>query len=384
MRFSLFLLFPLVLLQSCRSKQPPESSIMPSPNSSLYPVFQSLVDSMFHQIPNTKGIVMHVEAPDRQISWTGAAGWADSTIERKLLPTDPALIASMTKTYVAAAVLRLVEGSKIQLDQSIEGLLSESTLQLLKHNGYPIEHITVAHLCTHTSGIVDYVSLEAYQQATLADQGHEWTRDEQIALAMSKAPSLAVAEKFEYSETNYLLLTEIIERQTEKPFYTALRELLHYQSHELTETWFVSLEEAPKHLSPLIRQYATEFQVESYDLHPSFDLFGGGGIAATAKDAACFTQLLFTGQLFEKEATKELLYQTVTTANQKDNAYYMGIAKTELGPYTAYGHGGFWGTTTQYFPELNASITVFLLERDEWQQYRNLLLDVALLLDNNP
>jgi len=31
----------------------------------------------------------------------------------------------------------------------------------------------------------------------------------------------------------------------------------------------------------------------------------------------------------------------------------MGIAKTKLGDFTAFGHGGFWGTTAQFFPELN-------------------------------
>lgn len=40
--------------------------------------FQSIVDSMFQAVPNTKGIMMHIEAPDQGISWTGSAGWADA------------------------------------------------------------------------------------------------------------------------------------------------------------------------------------------------------------------------------------------------------------------------------------------------------------------
>lgn len=47
----------------------------------------------------------------------------------------------------------------------------------------------------------------------------------------------------------------------------------------------------------------------------------------------------------------------------------MGIAKTMLGKYECYGHGGFWGTTTQYLRVLNASVTIFLMEREEWTKY---------------
>lgn len=77
-------------------------------------------------------------------------------------------------------------------------------------------------------------------------------------------------------------------------------------------------------------------------MHPSFDVYGGGGIASTTKDVAKFTQLLFTGKLFESQESKKLLYETILTTDSLDNNYYMGIAKTQLGKYTAYGHGGFW------------------------------------------
>lgn len=324
---------------------------------------------------------MHVEAPDQGISWTGAVGWADKAKKRVLLPSDPAFIASMTKTYVSAATLRLVELGKIALDQPIAELLPTNTAKALHNAGYSTDSITVAHLSSHTSGIKDFVFTDTYQSATLNEPDREWTREEQIALALKFPPKGQPGEKFEYSETNHLLLGEILEQQTGLTFYEAIRKLLKYEEFGLNETWFATLEKAPDHLAPLVHQFAGEYHVESATLHPTFDLFGGGGIAATALDAGRFTQLLFTGQLFDKAETKKLLYHAVPTADGKDNGYYMGIAKTDLETVTCYGHGGFWGTTMQYFPELNASISIFLMERDEWPRYRQLLQQVAQVLE---
>lgn len=375
------LLLSCLILAACQPSKLPKTTTLENTMAKIHARFQSTVDSMYLAVPNTKGISMHVEAPDLNISWTGAIGWADSTTNRKLRPTDPALIASITKTYVAAAILKLVESGDLRLDESISELLASKTAQLLEEAGYGLEQITVAHLCSNTSGIMDYVSTEKYQNATLNDPNHVWTRNEQIALAMATPASKLPGSEFEYSETNFLLLTEILEEQTGQPFYASMRQLLGYAQHELKETWFVDLEATPEHLTPLVHQYAGEYQVESQTLHHSFDLFGGGGIAATPKDVALFTQLLFTGQLFNKPETKELLFHTVETTDGKENGYYMGIAKTELGRYEAYGHGGFWGTTTQYFPELNASVSIFLMERDEWPKYREMLQQVANVLN---
>lgn len=384
MKNCFLLLLIVAFIVSCEAPSSQQPATTEVPEYDYATMFENVVNSTLQETPNCKGIIMHVEAPDQQISWTGAAGWADSATQRKLKSQDPVVIASMTKTYVAAAILRLQEMGLLELDQSIGSLLSKPTVAALQQAGYDVEAITVAQLCSHTSGITDYVAQDAYQNATLTDEGHEWTRDEQIALALSVGPKGLPAQLFSYSDTNYLLLTEIMEQLTHSTFYEAMRELLQFDKYQINHTWFIQLEETPKGLSNFPRQYATSFQVESYRLHPTFDLYGGGGLAATAEDAAHFSQLLFTGALFEKAETKELLWHTVPTTEPKENEYYMGVALTELDSFKAYGHGGFWGTTSQYFPELNASVSIFLMERDEWPRYRDMLLEVAQILSNSP
>ncbi len=378
MKFSLsYILLASIMLLECTTKTADDTENQFVENMTTEIEFQSIIDSMFAAVPNIKGIGIHIESPDLGISWSYATGWTDKATNRKLLHNDPALIASITKTYVSAAILRLVENGNIRLDQSIGELLSKERVQQLKKAGYQVNRITVAHLNSQTSGIYDYVNTQLYQSKTTSAPSHIWTRDEQINLALLNAPEFKPGEKFAYSEINNLLLTEIIERQTGMPFYAAIRQLLGYKKHGLNNSWFNWLEKAPKNLTPLVHQFATEYKVESYGLHPSFDVYGGGGIASTTENVTKFTQLLFTGALFEKEETKGNLFKTIPTADGVDNNYHMGIAKTKVGDFTAFGHGGFWGTTTQYFPELNTSVSVFLMERDEWPKYFEILEQVA-------
>ena len=102
-------------------------------------------------------------------------------------------------------------------------------------------------------------------------------------------------------------------------------------------------------------------------------MYGGGGIAATTKDLARFSQLLFNRQFFEQPQTLDLIYTRMLDEDQEDSNYYFGISKSEINGQLAYGHGGFWGTVVQYFPALNASISVYILEKDEGKLRKDVL-----------
>ncbi len=383
MKFKVFTLTGVIisLMFSCvtkeeADKQTPSSQV----NTTL---FQKLIDSIYHEYPDTRGILIHIESPDFEISWSGTSGIADAATNKPLTPEDPMLIASMTKLYVSAAILRLVEDQKLELFQPLTGLLTFSTDSLLRTDGYDLEVINIAHLLSHTSGIFDFVDSKNFQEMTISDPDHHWTRREQIEMGMNDGDPISLpGQHFRYADLNYLLLTEIIEKKTNLPFYKAIRKLLKYEELDLNNTWFNLLEEHPKHLEPLIRQYATSLNVDSYTLHSSFDLYGGGGIASTVKDVALFSQSLFNYKVFNQPQTLELIYTEITTQDSIPSDYYMGLAKTKNDLFDTYGHGGFWGTTIKYIPELNTSICIFLLERDQWPVYNTIIDNIVRMLDN--
>lgn len=322
--------------------------------------FKKIVDSIYNQHPEAIGILVHVEAPNQSISWSYAKGISEKLSTTPLTAQQPVLIASNTKPYVAAAILRLVEKKKFTLDQSIATLLSTQTTSQLKKSGYNLQLITPRHLLSHTSGIQDYVD-ESYFQHINEHPQYQWTRNEQIERSLAIGKSQEVGTHFSYGDINYLLLTEIIEQQMQQPFYIAIRTLLKYQALGLNHTWFFQLEDYPVHTLPLAHQYAAKLQWNSYQLNSSWDLYGGGGIAATAKDAALFFQYLFEGKIIEDKSLLQKMYTYVLPPDQ--SKYCLGIFNFDLG-FPAYYHGGWWGTDVIYSPTSNATVTVFTLQKE--------------------
>ncbi|MGV0997495.1 serine hydrolase domain-containing protein [Empedobacter falsenii] len=327
--------------------------------SQLQTIFQSKIDSIYEKNKDAVGIIVHVEAPKQKISWSYAKGVSDIKTNKVLNHQQPVLIASNTKPYVAAAILRLVEKDQVTINQSIKNLLSNKTRQLLEKDGYDLNAITIKNLLSHTSGIQDYVD-DAYFELVNQHPKYKWTKAEQIKRAMEIGSPQKVGEKFSYGDINYLLLAEIIEQKTHQPFYKAIRDLLKYKELGLTQTWFIDLEKYPKQTLPLAHQYADKYKWDSYDLNPSWDLYGGGGIASTAKESALFFQYLFEGKIIQNKQILDSMSTYVLSSDQ--SKYCLGIYHFDLG-FNAYYHGGWWGTDVIYSPESDATITVFTLQK---------------------
>ena len=329
---------------------------------SLEEKLENLLDSVYQANQDALGILIHVESPDNNLSWSKAIGHADSARTTVLEPNQPVLLASNTKTYVSAAILRLVEDSLLQLDVPIIHLLSQKTQDLLIQDNYDLNKITIRHLLSHTSGIDDYVNKD-YFNLVIENPQYQWTREEQIARAVAIGDPMAEpGASFHYGDINYLLLTEIIETTTQKEFYIAIPELLKYQALGLQYTWFKDLELSPVDVSAFAHQYAKEYQWDSYELNPSWDLYGGGGMASTVQEAALFYQYLFEGLIIQEDLILQEMYSYVLPP--EESKYCLGLYHFDFG-FHLYYHGGWWGTDVNYSPDTNTSIAVFTLVKDK-------------------
>ena len=135
--------------------------------------------------PGVPCVVAHARSPRFGIDWTGEARGIGETGPGPLAGR-PFRIASVTKLFVAAAVLRLVEQDRLSLNDAISPSLSDGTRAMLVNGGYDPGRITVSQLLSHSSGLGDHSTLPAYLQAIFANGQRRWTRGEQIALAMSE------------------------------------------------------------------------------------------------------------------------------------------------------------------------------------------------------
>ncbi len=334
---------------------------------------QSALEAVYQEHPEAVGMLVHVEAPEKNISWSAAAGYSNKDTKATLKSDQPALIASSIKTYVAATMLRLVEEKKLTIDQSIGTLLTEKTKKLFTSDGYDLSAIQIQHLLSHTSGIANYAD-KAYIEHKDKNPNYRWTRDEQLALTITKGDPLGKpGSLFSYTDANYLLLTEIMEQVTDLPFYEAMRKLLKYKELGINDTWFPTLEEKPNGTKEMAHQYWSEMNWDAQKMDISWDLYGGGGIACPAKDLALFVQYYFNGKIVEDEAIRNLIFTYIPTPETELNPYYLGLSESNYHGMKAYGHGGFWGTVMMHFPTINTSIAVYIQDRSARKLQKNVL-----------
>ena len=315
----------------------------------------SLVEEAVGQTPSIPGLLLHVDAPSQGLDVSVAAGLDDRATGTPLSPDAGFRIASNTKTFTAAAILRLVERGALALDDPIADRLAPETVDTLRAGGYRPEAITVRQLLLHTSGVCDYGQDPAYQAAVATDPAKRWTRLEQVQWAMDHGgPMGEPGERYAYSDTGYILLGEIAERSSGAPLAQAVRTLLDLDRLGLDETYWESLEPAPPGITGRAHQYVGD--VDGYGLDPSFDLYGAAGLVSTVDDLSAFYGALLRGELFARPETLATMLE-IPASNAGPQAG-MGIFRHDVAGATCWGHAGMWGTFVVTCPDIDVTIAV--------------------------
>jgi len=270
---------------------------------------------------------------------------------------QPMRIASITKSFTAATILRLAEEGALDPGDPVGRHLPERLNALLGAHGYGTGLITVAMLLSHTAGLPDHTNAPLFGERLAAVPGYIWTAEEQIALGMTLASVGAPGQHFSYSDTGYVLLGQIIEQITGQPLCAALRQLIGYDRLGLNACWMEKAEQAPNHLSGFFPQHHGGKAAAMIDA--SADLFGGGGLISTLPELIRFFRALLTGQIFRSPASLAAMCrvsaQSVAAGGRR---YGYGLEEIRSGGRAWYGHFGFWGTAAFYCPETDRGVAV--------------------------
>ncbi len=295
------------------------------------------------------GILFTVESGDEKFSWSGAAGINDRAIGDSLQIQETFRIASVTKTYVAAGILRLMEKGVLALEDPISKHLSSEHAKILSQD-YDLDQITIRQILRHSAGFFDHTNAPEFFEIVLKTPAHEWTRTEQLQMGVEKGDPIGPPGKqFSYSDTGYVILGELIETYTGKSLDGGLKELLGIERLGLERTDFERID--PLTDQARIHQY---FQgMDTYGFSPTIDYFGGGGILSTSQELVDFFQALFQGKIFENAQTLEIMLESVTYEPKDKLDYQMGMYKVKINGMDAFSHSGFWGTQVIYIPQLD-------------------------------
>jgi D-alanyl-D-alanine carboxypeptidase len=174
------------------------------------------------------GAVVGVWVPGRG-SYLRAVGYSNLSPQQAMAITDKFRVGSNTKTFVITVLLQLVDEHKLSLDDAV----SKFDIGVKIPNG---DNITVRQLCQMRSGLIDAYNAPQYDNLQITPQT-KLTPRELIATAVSNPPLFPPGAKWNYSNTNYLMLGLIIEAVTHNPLHDEIdRRIL--QPLKLTHTTF--------------------------------------------------------------------------------------------------------------------------------------------------
>jgi CubicO group peptidase (beta-lactamase class C family) len=248
--------------------------------------------------------------------------------------------ASVGKMFTAVAIGQLVQLGKLSFEDTLEMHLPE----------YPREsarQITIDQLLTHRSGIVDF--FEAAEQ--LKKDGHQQPITQHDWVFADHPLGFIPGERYEYSNSNYILLGAIVERLSGKSFEEYVCDHI-FTPAGMTRTWVNtrptgSLVPAVGYTEIDQNGKLTPGERRSNEAH----LGGGGGAAGggvtTATDMLRFANALRDQRLVSSAIASDLIKEQVPTG-RPDEFYCRGFVSRHSDPSRIVGHsGGFPGVDAQ-------------------------------------
>ncbi|HLW62039.1 MAG TPA: serine hydrolase domain-containing protein [Flavobacterium sp.] len=288
------------------------------------------LDNYFNALEiNNKFMGSVAVAKNGVLIYSKAIGFSDLENAIKANVNTTYKIGSISKTFTAVLVLKAVEENKLKLHQTLDYYFPE-----VKN----AEKITVEQLLTHRSGIHNFTDDFAY----LFYNTQPKTEKEMLEIITNAGSDFEPDSKAAYSNSNYVLLTYILE----KSYETTYGELLQKHITEplaLKDThfgWNDGLEKSQTKSYSYLEIWKPETVTDV-----SIPL-GAGGIVSTPSDLVKFSAALFNGKLLKKESLDFM--KTIK------EGYGMGLFTIPFYDKTGYGHtGGIDGFTSvfSYFPE---------------------------------
>lgn len=314
-----------------------------------------------------RGAAVAIASPSERVS--AAAGRADPS-GRAMTPDTPIRIASVTKSFTAAASLRLWEMGRLDLDAPISAMIPVAQNDMLLAGGYDPSAITVRHLLMHSGGLADHAETEAFGAAVFANPGRVWTRADQLGvLVEATEPVGSAGTQFHYSDTGYVILGGIIERQTGQSLGDAIGTLLGLNDTGIC--W-----EGEQTADADMRAHQWIGETDTYFIHGSVDAFGGGGIIASVEATAQALAASISGSVFDSPKTLDMML--TAPGHPEGSPYRMGFFADRMAGVAVYRHAGFWGVEALVVPEQHLAIVAAVLDQTGSADLRMLVDGLAL------
>ncbi|MEO0572868.1 MAG: serine hydrolase domain-containing protein [Bacteroidota bacterium] len=250
------------------------------------------------------GAMLRVHQPGK-LDLGYSVGFKGIQKKERLSGKEPFIAASITKTFIAVCLLKLVEEGRLHLEDKVIKYIDGSIIEkLTKYEGKSYEHqLTIEHLLRHRSGIHDYLNKGQVHLDGYKERPHKnYSLEDRLDIALSNGTAVNKINTYFYSNTNYILLGMIIEKIEKR----AIDEVVKTRICDPLGLDNTTLNPSSTVVQTMWRGYYTDWDLTSFTLE--FNKGNpAGGILTTADDLIKFGQGLFNGILFQDRDSLKLM-----------------------------------------------------------------------------
>lgn len=250
-----------------------------------------------------------------EIVYNNTIGYSDVASQTKIKKDTKFRIGSISKTFTSCLVLIAIEEGKLSLETTLDKFYTE-----IKNS----EQITIQNLLNHTSGIGNFTS---------NPQNHELfhqpiSKNKLVEVIVKEGVEFKPNEKYKYSNSNYVLLTFILEKIYNQEYKDILKEKI-IEPLKLNNTLYGGKIKTSKN-----EAHSYTFK-DNWEKEKETDMSvpqGAGAIISTTSDLITFIKALFQGNIVSDESLKLM--------KPNEEQYALGLMKFPFNNKQSYGHGG--------------------------------------------
>ncbi len=266
-------------------------------------------------------------------------GFANFATKEAISQNTTFHLASVSKTFTAMAILRMIEQKQFSLDDDVRTFFPS----------FPYAGITVRLLLSHRSGLSNYAYVMPKSSYGL------YSNDDVLNYYINNKPALArpINTGFQYCNTNYVILAKIIEKISGESYPTYMQTNI-FTPLGMNNTYVCdrnNIKTVPLSYTPGNRAY----QIESFDA-----IYGDKNIYSNVRDLLTWDKVLYSGS-FVNPQTAALAYQPTSNEKQTVNNYGLGWRLINKDDVNVVYHTGWWHGNCNIFTRIVQDTTTVII-----------------------
>jgi CubicO group peptidase (beta-lactamase class C family) len=326
---------------------------------------QNLEEAYATLTPDLAGVSVAVSKPDGMLT-TANFGSSHFSQVRPIEDHHQYRVASISKTFTAALILKMVEAGHLDLDETLDTYLLISGLEYG-------DQMTIRQLLSHTAGVFDHLNSSTFWNDPNNYSTKVWHHDEIFQFAVDAGAYFPPGEGYAYSNTGFYILGAVAEKLLGEDL-TDIFESWVFEPLGLENTFYDDFSMMGNTIDNLAESE------RAYDYHLSA-AGAAGAIVSTPSDIAKFGKALYEGDFLSQDHIDAMLINIGAPLGGSD--YGLGTRLWDDFGIYHYGHTGSlmdYRNIMMHVPD--KSITIAIHANDVHENWFDLVNQVLLTTVN--